>query len=105
MCVRLSQCCYVGSVCVHVYTWEHADIERGTMAMLLPPLTTATATINTSIIATLNHHRHHLLAHQMVALNFDDSKAMTDEKRAELFRRLKLEKRIGWMVSRCDNEG
>ena len=37
----------------------------------------------------------------MVALNFDDSKAMTDEKRAELFRRLKLEKRIGWMVRAC----
>ena len=31
--------------------------------------------------------------------------AMTDEKRAELFRRLKLEKRIGWMVSWCENEG
>ena len=35
---------------------------------------------------------------EMVALNFDDSKAMTEAKRAGLFERLKKETRIGWMV-------
>ena len=34
----------------------------------------------------------------MCALNFDDSKAMTHEKRVGLFKRLKATPQIGWMV-------
>ena len=46
----------------------------------------------------------HSVHDAMVALNFDDSKAMTAEKRRELFNRLTATTEIGWLVKLISSE-